>query len=53
MSRSVRCAVNIARTTLLKPYVAAPACMHSLARNARVRTEISLVEIHTSLPYYN
>ena len=31
----------------------APACMHSLDRNSRVRTEISLVRIHTSLPYYN
>eukprot|EP01043_Picozoa_sp_COSAG02_P030267 COSAG02_NODE_1924_length_10351_cov_4.487320_11_plen_69_part_00 len=29
------------------------ACMHSLAMNSRVRTEISLVRIHTSLPYYN
>eukprot|EP01043_Picozoa_sp_COSAG02_P074511 COSAG02_NODE_14947_length_1221_cov_1.154189_2_plen_38_part_01 len=27
--------------------------MHSLARNSEVRTEISLVEIHTSLPDYN
>eukprot|EP01043_Picozoa_sp_COSAG02_P023734 COSAG02_NODE_1275_length_13506_cov_8.845603_14_plen_63_part_00 len=41
------------RCDLYNTRVVAPACMHSLDRNAWVRTEISLVEIHTSLPYYN